>query len=61
MFDKISIGDNMKEIYLLRHSEGLKKIEQVINSDSLQIINEKNLEQNIRNEIAKEIKPNKPK
>lgn len=42
MFDKISIGDNMKEIYLLRHSEGLKKIEQVINSDSLQIINEKN-------------------
>lgn len=32
----------MKEIYLMRHSEGLKKIEQVINGDSLQLINEKN-------------------
>ena len=32
----------MREIYLMRHSEGLKKVEQVINSDSLQLVNEKN-------------------
>ena len=42
MFDKIFLGDNMKEIYLMRHSEGLKNVEQVINGDSLQLINEKN-------------------
>ena len=32
----------MREISLMRHSEGLKKVEQVINSDSLQLVNEKN-------------------
>ena len=32
----------MREIYLMWHSEGLKKVEQVINSDSLQLVNEKN-------------------
>ncbi len=32
-----------------------------VRSSNPQIINEKNLEQNIRSEIAKEIKPNKPK
>lgn len=28
---------------------------------SNQVVNEKSIEQNIKNEIAKEIKPNKPK
>lgn len=32
----------MREIYLMRHSEGLKKVEQVFNFDSLQLVNEKN-------------------
>lgn len=32
----------MKEVYLMRHSEGLKKVEHNVNSDSLQLVNEKN-------------------
>lgn len=32
----------MKVIYLIRHSEGLKKKKDIKNSDSLQLINEKN-------------------
>ena len=32
----------MKVIYLIRHSEGLKKKKDILNTDSLQLINEKN-------------------
>ena len=32
----------MKTIYLVRHSEGLKKKRDILNTDSLQLINEKN-------------------
>lgn len=32
----------MKIIYLIRHSEGLKKKKDILNTDSLQLINEKN-------------------
>ena len=38
-----------------------KRKPQGIRGMNSQLLNEKSLEQNIKNEIAKEIKPNKPK
>ena len=50
-------------VYIFYWSDSLKPKRKPlgVRSSNPQIINEKNLEQNIRNEIAKEIKPNKPK
>ena len=45
----------MRVIYLMRHSEGLKNVNNFINNDSLQIINEKNPLSVVGEERAKKL------